>query len=97
MSSASTSSTFFLRRSRTRRLWTSRPSPRTRDWFYCEFIRGEDKSLVLKSFYKNYDFFSNKLFKGLEFKKGADIKKFELGKKGIAIGYEDIQDKEQVN
>ncbi len=53
--------------------------------------------MVLKSFYKNYDFFSNKLFKGLEFKKGADIKKFELGKKGIAIGYEDIQDKEQVN
>lgn len=51
----------------------------------------DKRQLVLRSFYKNYEHFDNKLYKGLEFKTGAEVKAFEIGKVGIAKGYQPIK------
>ena len=47
---------------------------------------------MLGNFFKSYDHFKNKLFKGLEFKKKKDVSKYELGEKGIAQGYEKLKE-----
>jgi len=46
----------------------------------------------MQKFFKNNEHFSQKLFKGLEFKKKEEVKKFEMGDKGIAIKYNKITD-----
>ncbi len=55
-------------------------------------IYQKDQEIVLESFFKNYDFFSNKIFKGVVFQKKTEIKKYELGEKGIAKGYSQIKE-----
>lgn len=46
----------------------------------------------MQKFFKNNEFYTNKLYKGLEFNKKQEVKKFELGDKGIAIKYNKIID-----
>ena len=55
-------------------------------------IYNKDKEIVLNSFFKNYEFFKNKIFKGVVFKKKSEIKKYELGEIGIAKGYTQINE-----
>ena len=66
---------------------------RKTDWFCCEIIRKEKREIVLHSFYQNYDHYNKKLYKGCEFKTGTEVKLVESGKKGIAMGYDDIEKK----
>ena len=52
---------------------------------HYSFLNSNDnKELVLGNFFKSYDHFKDKIFKGLEFKKKKEVKKYELGEKGIA-------------
>ena len=47
-------------------------------------LYNKDRDLVLGSFFKSYDHFKDKLYKGLEFRKKTEIKEYEMGEKGIA-------------
>ena len=47
----------------------------------------------MQKFFKNNEHYSQKLFKGLEFNKKQEVKKFELGDRGVAVKYDKIIDK----
>lgn len=67
------------------------------EWLCCNFTRHENRELVLQSFYQNYGHFQQKLYKGCEFKTGTEVKKFEIGKRGIARGYKSIETDSKTN
>jgi len=46
----------------------------------------------LKKVFASFEHFRNKLFKGLEFKKKSEVKKYELGDFGIAKSYKKAED-----
>lgn len=46
----------------------------------------------MAKFFKNNEHYSQKLFKGLDFNKKDEVKKFELGDRGVAIKYDRIKD-----
>jgi hypothetical protein len=57
----------------------------------CRLIRRKDRQLVLGSFYQNYSHYQKKLYRGCEFLTGTEVKPTEIGKRGIAKGYSQIE------
>lgn len=47
--------------------------------------------MVLRSFFKSYDHFKNKLYHGLEYRKKEDVKEYEIGDIGFAQGYKKLE------